>query len=149
MSQSAKLQTSQKMIKEFRIKATQLLMGTCIALMLIHALVVYTLLGSNYAEGPFYAVYFFFLPVTLLGFHLIAKQFEKDQQSGTRNFIIYIFVKMLGSLLFLLPWMVLKSPYFMELAYQFLALFFPLLFVETILLIRMINLYFDDNVEKR
>ncbi len=134
---------SQTKTDEFRIKAFWLLLSTCLCLILIHILLACWVLPKNYAEGPYYAVHAFFVPITLFAFDRMAQKFAVDHQSAVKTITSYLFVKMFAVVLFLIPWVLLKSDYLTELVYQFLVLLFILLIVEKILLVRLIRIPFD------
>jgi len=135
-------------IDDFRKTAFFLLISTCLALFIIHILMVFTIFPESFAEGPFYAVHVFFIPLTLIGFHFIAKKFEKNKRSGVKNFMLYVSVKMIGSIVFFLPWIIQESNYLKPIGYQFLMLFFPLLFIETLLLVKLVNIPFGNSAKK-
>jgi hypothetical protein len=136
--------SSQTKIDEFRIKAFWLLLLTCLSLVLIHVILVYWVLPSGFANGPYYAVHAFFVPLTLFAFDRMARKFAADHQSAVKSISSYIFVKMFATVMFLIPWVLMKSDYLTELVYQFLVLFFLLLIIEKILLARLIKIPFEN-----
>ena len=129
----------QTMITELRQKYTQLLIVTCVIFFALHVLLIFTLLPESYASGPFYAIHLFFVPLTVFGFYRISRHFERDKKSVAKNAIVYIFLKMMATILFFIPWVVAGSPYLVRLGHQFLVLFFALLIVETLLMVKFID----------
>jgi len=59
--------------------------------------------------------------------------------------MILTIVKMIGSLAFLAPWLLYKDEFSRPFAIQFFMIFFPILLLETLILVKMINIPTPDS----
>ncbi|MBD3638292.1 MAG: hypothetical protein HUJ25_13145 [Crocinitomicaceae bacterium] len=93
--------------------------------------------------------YVFLVPVSALGMAYIAKRYSKSKKitSIGKNYILYTVVKMILSILFLLPWLLNKDESSKPMVIQFFIIFFPFLLVETILLVRLLNTPLDEKMK--
>ncbi len=92
-----------------------------------------------YQNSGYWRIYAFLVPITFLGIVYIYSKFKKDNGSVIKSFMILSIVKMLGSLTFLLPWLLYKDEYSRPFVIQFFLIYFPILFFETAILVKMIN----------
>jgi predicted permease len=90
-------------------------------------------------KGSFLTIYFFVTFLSLATFWFVYSKFKKDHTAAGRAFFVAVFVKIISSAVFLYPGVVTQAKFAKQLAAQFLPVFFILLFVETILLIRLLN----------
>jgi uncharacterized membrane protein len=113
----------------------------------IHYFFLWKTLPPKFAEASPWRIYAFLVPLTLLGVVFIVKRFQNDHTSVINTFMLYTVVKMIGSLMFLgIIMFYLKEPG-KPIVYQFMALFFPFLFMETRLFVRMLT-YSPSKIEK-
>lgn len=118
-----------------------------ISLAIVHYLLLQFYLPALYMEVGPWQIYAFFVPLTIIGTVYIVSRFQKDHKSVANSFMIYTVVKILGALVLLgvlLFYIKVPSRPFV---YQFLAIFFPFLFVETRLFVRMLS-YSPSKFEK-
>jgi hypothetical protein len=113
----------------------------------IHYFLLWKSLPSIYAEASPWRIYAFLVPITLLGVFIIVKRFEKNHESVVNTFMMFTILKMMAALVFLgLIMFYLKEPA-RPIVYQFFAIFFPFLFMETRLFLRMLS-YSPSKTEK-
>lgn len=113
----------------------------------IHYLLLWRVLPEKFAAANPWRIYAFLLPITLLGVLFIVKRFQKEHTSVVNTFMLFTVVKMIGALIFLAVIMFyLKEPA-RPIVYQFFAIFFPFLFMETRLFVRMLS-FSPDKIEK-
>ena len=120
----------------------QVLMPLVLAFILIGAIHIVSIqffLPEIYRGTPYYSIYLFFVPLTIGALGYIVSQYHKNPRSVGKNFFIYVIIKMIAILGFLSPWLLYKSEYTRPFVYQFLIVFFLLLFLETYQLVRMLN----------
>jgi general stress protein CsbA len=109
------------------------------AIFIIHLALLFLALPPVYFASKFWLIYLFLVPLTLAGIYFIQKKHLADSKSVGKNFFIYMIAKMVLTLLFLSPWLVYKDEFSRPMVYQFFAIFFPLLFMETFVLIKLLN----------
>lgn len=113
----------------------------------IHYLLLWKTLPSIYAEANPWRIYAFLVPFTMLGVVFIVKRFQKNHESVINTFMMFTILKMMVSLVFLgIIMFYLKEPA-RPIVYQFFAIFFPFLFMETRLFVRMLS-YSPSKTEK-
>lgn len=105
----------------------------------IHIVLVQFFLPEIYRSTPYYFIYLFFVPLTLGALTYIVSRYSKNPKTVGKNFFIYVIVKMVAILGFLSPWLLHKTEITRPFVYQFLIIFFLLLFMETYQLVRMLN----------
>ncbi len=110
------------------------------ALFIIHVMLVLFVLPPVYALSKFWLIYLFLVPLTLGGLYFIHRASKKTDNSVSKGFFIYMVVKMILVLLFFTPWLIYKDEFSRPIVYQFFLVFFPLLFMETYVLIKLVNL---------
>ena len=109
------------------------------AILIIHSLLIFLTLPPVYFASKFWLIHLFLTPLTLVGIYFIQKKHAIDSKSVGKNFFIYMIAKMVLTLLFLSPWLMYKDEFSRPMVYQFFAIFFPLLFMETFVLIKLVN----------
>lgn len=120
-----------------RLLSVTLLLGSLI--IVAHIAAIFTFLPKTYSQTPFWGVDLFFLLFTSVGLYLISNRKEKKASRFLKYYFIYTTIKVLSMLGFLSPWLINKTDLSKPMAYQFLALFAIFLFVETFLLVRLLN----------
>lgn len=126
-----------------------ILIGTVsAALFLFNLLLVKLVLPEVYGSGAWWAIYLFLPAVTILTLVVISNRYKVDKTSVLKTYFVFVFVKMFGSIGFLIPWLVWKTPFSQPFAYQFLVCFFVLLFVEIFALAVLLSGKFDENPKK-
>ncbi len=112
-------------------------------LAVIHVTLIFTVLPEVYTTSKFGLLYLFFVPLTLLAISLIYRRYLKNPKSVGKSFFIYVIIKMILVIAFLSPWLFFKDEYTRPFVYQFLLIFFPSLFLETLILVRMLDGKYD------
>lgn len=113
-----------------------------------HYLLLANKLPSIYAEAQPWKIYIFLIPITALGLLYIVKRYQKDNQSMVNTFMFYTIVKMVASLIFLFPWFIYKDATSRPMIMQFFAVFFPVLLLETLFLVRLLSNYRVEDEKK-
>tara|TARA_B110000037_G_scaffold40411_1_gene49979 strand:+ start:20487 stop:20903 length:417 start_codon:yes stop_codon:yes gene_type:complete len=113
----------------------------------IHYLLLWKYLPAKFADAAPWRIYAFLVPATILGVVFIVKRFQKDHKSVANSFMLFTILKMIAALIFLgIIMFYIKEPA-RPIVYQFFALFFPFLFLETRLFVRMLS-YSPSKFEK-
>ncbi|MFT5778697.1 MAG: hypothetical protein ACI837_001653 [Crocinitomicaceae bacterium] len=110
-----------------------------LALLAIHVTLVFAALPPIYVQSYFWLIYLFLIPMTVGALFFIVKAKVKKPKSVGKSFFIYMVIKMLLILGFLTPWLITKTDFSRPMVYQFFAVFFPLLFMETYVLVKLVN----------
>lgn len=118
-----------------------------IILAALHFVLLLKLLPAEYSEARPWRIHAFLLPVTIAGVVFIVTRFKKEHTSVINTFMLFTVLKMIAALIFLgIIMFYLKEPG-KPIVYQFFALFFPFLFMETRLFVRMLS-YSPTKIEK-
>ena len=128
------------MIKSLFLKTTIPIFALSLALVAIHLVLIKYNLPAIYGESKFWLIYLFMIPMTLGALFIIVKKSKNSPVSVGKGFFIYMSVKMILIMLFLSPWLFFKDEYTRPMVYQFFCVFFPFLFMETYVLIKLVNL---------
>ena len=121
------------------IRSAKPIVTVSLVLISLHLILLQFALPEIYKQSKFWAIYLFLVPMTLGAIYLIVREKNKKEGSVGKNFFIYMAIKMLLILLFLSPWLVDQNEFSRPIVYQFFSVFFPLLVVETLVLIRLVN----------
>ncbi len=105
-----------------------------------HFLLIRNVLPEIYGQSQPWRIYLLLAPITMLGLWFVYAQFEKDETSVVKSFMLMTVVKMIGSMIFLSPWLILQDEFTRPIVYQFFALYFPILFAEVAFLVKMLGL---------
>ena len=119
-----------------------------VLLLLLNAGLMFSGLLDNYFLNLWWAVHAFLTPLTFFGLFFIAKRLKKTQRTSSigKNYILYTVIKMILSIIFLLPWLLYKDDSSKPMVYQFFLIFFPFLLIETVLLVRLLNLPLHEEI---
>lgn len=110
-----------------------------LALACLHYGLVENVLPAVYARTPYWSIYVFLVPLSLLVILVSAWVHKMDRSAVGRTFFIFVFIKLFGSIAFLAPWLFWKDESSTPMVYQFFAAFFPILFVEVKQLVTLLN----------
>ncbi|PZE16661.1 hypothetical protein DNU06_12465 [Putridiphycobacter roseus] len=106
----------------------------------IHFLIAKYLLPDIYFNYRIIFIYLFLLPLSLLGTLAIFYIHKTDDSLIGKGFLAFTVIKILGSFVFLLPFLMDQDDFTKPFVYQFFAVFFPSLIVETFVILRMVNI---------
>ncbi len=101
-------------------------------------------LPEVFSETPFVLFYAFLIPLSLITVWFVLWRFKKDNTTAASAYFITVFFKMFGSAIFLYPGVVSDPSLMKPTAVQFMIIFFLLLFIETILLVKLLNAPLDE-----
>lgn len=104
----------------------------------IHALSLLKVLPEIYLKAQPWLIYYFLVPIEVLGVLFIAKRFHVKKTSVMNNFMFLMMVKMLGAILFLYPWIYQKDEFTRPFIYQFFIVFFLFLIAEVTFIVRLL-----------
>lgn len=104
-------------------------------------------LPEQFSQTPFLLLYFFLVPLSILTVWFVLWRFKKDKTAAGSAYFITVFFKMFGSAFFLYPGIVIEAPLLKPTAIQFMIIFFLLLFIETILLVKLLNAPLDEKIK--
>jgi len=113
--------------------------GFILVLAGLHYLILTKYFPASYIEVGPWKIYLFLIPITILGIVYINYSNKKDPTSTIKSITLLLLVKMIGSLLFLAPWIIEKNELTKPMVMQFFAVFFPILLIETVSLIQLLN----------
>ena len=105
----------------------------------IHYLIAQYLLPEIYQDFRVVYFYIFLLSLSFVGTIAIFYIHKNDDELIGKGFLVYTVLKILGSFLCLLPFLLDKDASTKPLVFQFFAVFFPTLLVETLIFLKMIN----------
>ena len=124
-----------------------------LALILVLAAVMYgihAIIAKAYYIKPliplrlFNTIYVFLVPLSLLSIWFVAWRFKQDNTAAGRAFFVVIFMKIFASAIFLYPGVVTVEVLAKKTAMHFMPVFFILLFIETFLLVKLLNQPFSE-----
>lgn len=104
-------------------------------------------LPENFSQTPFTLLYIFLVPLSILTIWFVLWRYKKDKTSAGSAYFITVFFKMFGSAFFLYPGVAADASLMKPTALQFMIIFFLLLFIETILLVKLLNAPLDEKVK--
>ena len=126
---------------KFLFFATGLILITAAICVTLHFLMLQKKwLPLSFGQSPIVEMYLFLVPASLLTIWFVNWRYTKDHTSAGRSYFVTVFFKMFGSAAFLYPGVVVPPIFFRETVIQFMVIFFILLFIETLLLVRLLNL---------
>lgn len=105
----------------------------------IHIMLIDYVLPENYNQIHVIFIYVFLGTLSLLGISAIFLVHKNDDSLIGKGFLAYTVFKILGSLVFLSPWLLEQDELTRPFVYQFFAIFFPSLLVETLLILQLVN----------
>jgi hypothetical protein len=132
----------------FGFFATLIILLASLACMSVHYLVKdLGFFPQIFLGTPFTMLYAFLVPASLLTIWFVIWRYKKDHTSAGRSYFITVFFKMFGAAFFLYPGLVINASILKPTAIQFMAIFFLLLFIETFLLVKLLNTPLDEKLK--
>ncbi|MFK8039630.1 MAG: hypothetical protein AB8B74_15165 [Crocinitomicaceae bacterium] len=105
----------------------------------LHYLILINVLPPVYMGLKVFFIYVFLLILSLLGTWAIYAISRNDDSLLGKGFLVFTTIKILGSLVFLLPFILSKDESTKPFVYQFFAVFFPSLIVETMVILQLVK----------
>jgi hypothetical protein len=101
---------------------------------------------SETIKEAWWTIHVFLFLASFIGIFAISRNFERTGEvtSFGKTYLFYTTLKILAAIGFLVPWLLGDKNIAKNFAGHFFAIFFPYLFVETILLIRYLNGPLDE-----
>ena len=96
-------------------------------------------LPDIYMQFQVLFIYLFLGLLSILGISSIFLIHKNDDSLIGKGFLVFTIIKILGSLMFLLPWLIDQDEYTRPFVYQFFAVFFPTLLIETLVILKVIS----------
>lgn len=115
----------------------------------IHYLIAVFLLPPPYLNYKVVFIYIFLLSLSLLGTWSIFTISQNDDSLIGKGFLVFTTLKIFGSLMFLLPFIMNQDETTKPFVFQFFAVFFPSLIVETLVILKLTNLAEAEKLEKQ
>jgi hypothetical protein len=113
----------------------------------IHIMLIDYVLPENYKQLQVAFIYVFLGTLSILGISAIFLVHKNDDSLIGKGFLAYTVFKILGSLAFLAPWLLNQDELTRPFVYQFFAIFFPSLLVETMLILKLVNLVEKEKIK--
>lgn len=97
-------------------------------------------------QNEWWTIHVFLFLASFIGIYAISKNYERKKEvtSFGKTYLFYTTIKILAAIGFLIPWLLDDKEIARSFAAHFFSIFFPYLFVETILLIRYLNGPLDE-----
>jgi hypothetical protein len=105
----------------------------------IHIMLLEYVLPEIYTQFQVIFIYVFLGTFSLLGIGAIFLIHNNDDTLIGKGFLVFTVFKILGSFLFLFPWLADQDEFTRPFVYQFFAIFFPTLLFETLIILKVIN----------
>ncbi len=102
------------------------------------------ILPENYTQIAILYIYVFLGLFSILGISAIFLIHNNDDTLIGKGFLVFTVFKILGSFLFLFPWLADQDEFTRPFVYQFFAIFFPTLLFETAIILKVINAIEDE-----
>jgi hypothetical protein len=97
------------------------------------------ILPELYTQLAVIYIYLFLGIFSLLGISAIFLIHNNDDTLIGKGFLVFTVFKILGSIVFLYPWLADQDDLTRPFVYQFFAIFFPTLLFETLIILKVIN----------
>lgn len=105
----------------------------------LHMMLLEYVLPESYKRIDILYIYIFLLCLSEIGVLLLFLVSKNDETLIGKGFLTYTVIKILGSLVFLLPWLLNQDDFTKPFIYQFFGIFFPTLILETLVILRLVN----------
>ncbi|MGV6860556.1 MAG: hypothetical protein ACWA41_02230 [Putridiphycobacter sp.] len=110
----------------------------------IHIMLLEYLLPEIYKQIQVSYIYLFLGTLSFLGIFLLHLVSKNDETLIGKGFLAFTVIKILGSLVFLSPWLLDQDEFTRPFVYQFFGVFFPTLLVETLTILKLVNAKSDE-----
>ena len=110
-------------------------------------MVIEYILPETFKQFQVLFIYLFLGGLSLAGISSIFLIHKNDDSMIGKGFLAFTVIKILGSFMFLLPWLMDQDGSTRPFVYQFFAVFFPTLLVETMVILRVITAIEDEKTK--
>lgn len=114
----------------------------------IHYIIISNFLPPIYYDSKVLLIYFFLLALSLLGTWGIFAISRNDDSLIGKGFLAFTVIKILGSASFLMPFLMDQDETTRPFVYQFFAVFFPTLLLETLVILKLTNMAEAEKIKK-
>jgi hypothetical protein len=111
----------------------------------VHLLLLEYILPESYKQFQLIYIYIFLFTLSFIGVFLLFLISKNDETLIGKGFLSYSVIKILGSALFLLPWILNQDEFTKPFIYQFFGVFFPVLIIETRIILNLVNSKSSEN----
>ena len=105
----------------------------------VHIMLLEYILPEIYTQFEIFYIYIFLGLFSILGISTIFLIHKNDDSLIGKGFLVLTVFKILGSFVFLYPWLADQDESTKPFVFQFFAIFFPILLFETLIILRVIN----------
>jgi len=105
----------------------------------IHIMIIEYILPEIYKQTQVLYIYLFLGILSFLGIGSIFLIHSNDDTLIGKGYLVFVVFKILGSFVFLYPWLADQDDSTRPFVYHFFAVFFPTLLFETLVILRVIN----------
>ncbi len=113
----------------------------------IHYLALLFILPPSYMSYKIIYIYIFLIFLSLAGTLSIFLIHKNDDSLIGKGFLAFTIIKIMGSFVFLLPYLMDQDDFTRPFVYQFFGVFFPSLFVETYVILRLLKVVDKQNAK--
>jgi hypothetical protein len=111
----------------------------------LHLLILEYILPETYKQLQLIYIYIFLLVLSIIGVSLLFLVSKNDETLIGKGYLAYSVIKILSSAIFLYPWIANQDDLTKPFIFQFFGIFFPSLIVETLIVLKLVNLKGDQN----
>jgi len=105
----------------------------------LHIMLLEYILPEIYKQYQVVFIYLFLGLLSVLGIGSIFLIHKNDDTLIGKGFLVFAVIKILGSFVFLMPWLMNQDDFTRPFVYQFFAVFFPTLLVETMVILKVVT----------
>ncbi len=111
----------------------------------IHILLLEYVLPDIYKQIQVAYIYVFLVLLSFIGVSLLFLVSKNDETLIGKGYLAYSVIKILSSAIFLYPWIFNQDDFTRPFIYQFFGVFFPSLIIETLIILKLVNLKDNQN----
>jgi hypothetical protein len=105
----------------------------------VHIMLLEYILPEIYTQTALLYIYIFLGLFSFIGISAIFLIHKNDDSLIGKGFLVLTVFKILGSFVFLYPWLADQDEFTKPFVFQFFAVFFPILLFETLIILKVIN----------
>lgn len=134
------------MINAILKKFISIFLVVAFLLFLIHLALTLLVLEDSQKIGTWWLSYVYLIPITVIGLFMVIVNYGKTRKLSSigKTYLLYTVIKMVGAVALLLPWLLFKDETSKPMVFHFFAVFLPFLLIETILIVKLLNISLDE-----